>query len=65
MPSHTTKRRKRKVMLCVPDLFTWSRDTELLRHPAIRAITRRAGVGPALALVLAEHAGLLKEAGHG
>jgi hypothetical protein len=47
------------------DLFTWSRDAELLSTPAVRAITRRTGVSPALALVLAELAGLSREARHG
>jgi hypothetical protein len=58
MRSHNTKKSKSKTKLCTPDLFSWSRDTELLQNSSLRTIARRAGVSPATALVLAELAGL-------
>ena len=60
----TTKRLRRKAESCPPDLFTWSRDTELLANPAVRAITRRTNVSPILALVVAELAGITRDARH-
>ncbi len=58
------KRSSRKAKSCAPDLFTWSRDTELLTNRTVRAIARRTNVSPALALVLAELAGLAREVRH-
>jgi hypothetical protein len=60
----TTKRSLRKAKSCLPDLFAWSRKTELLAHPPVRVITRRANVSPALALVFAELSGLMRETRH-
>ncbi|GEO19221.1 hypothetical protein [Microvirga aerophila] len=48
----------------MPDLLTWSRDNELLTHPPVRVITQRTNVSPALALVFAELAGLMREVRH-
>jgi hypothetical protein len=62
MSSRTTKRSSRKAKSCLPDLFTWSRDTELHTHWAVRTITRRTNVSPALALVLAELVDIAREA---
>jgi hypothetical protein len=63
--SHTRLRTSRKAKSCAPDLFDWARQNELESTPAIRAITRRVNVSPALALALAELAGLGQEARHG
>jgi hypothetical protein len=60
----TTKRPLRKAKSRAPDLFAWSRNTELLKHTAVSAITRRVNVSPALALVFAELAGLMRETRH-
>jgi hypothetical protein len=65
MRRSNTLRATRKAKSCAPDLFDWARQNELNTTPAIRAISRRAGVSPALALTLAELAGLTREARHG
>ncbi len=44
-----------------PTLFTHARSLELLDNPAVRAVARRTGVSPTLALVIVELAGLTKE----
>lgn len=59
------RRCRRKAHSCAPDLFTWSRETDLLKVPAVRAVARRVKVSPSLAAVLAELAGLAKDAQHG
>ncbi|GGK28222.1 hypothetical protein GCM10011322_13420 [Salinarimonas ramus] len=40
-----------------PTLFDWSRNRDLLSNPAVRRVARR-GLSPALALAIAELAGL-------
>ncbi|WP_047191807.1 hypothetical protein [Microvirga vignae] len=62
---HIIKRISRKAKSRLPDLFDWARQNELHAHTAIRAITRRTGVSPALALVIAELAGLTTQVRHG
>ena len=62
MSTHTMRRRRRKGGLRTPDLFDWARNRDLLTAPAVRAVSRRAGVSPALALALAELSGLSREA---
>jgi hypothetical protein len=64
MSLSNTKRSSRKAKSCPPDLFTWQRDTELLTNPAVRAVARRTNISPALALVVAELAGLTREVRH-
>ncbi len=59
--SLTMRRSRRKARQRTPDLFERARDQDLLNIPAVRTIACRAGVGPALALALAELAGLTKE----
>jgi len=44
----------RKCKLC-------SRDADLLRIPSVRAVVRKAGVSPSLAIVIATLAGLFVE----
>jgi hypothetical protein len=63
--SNTRLRPSRKAKSCAPDLFDWARQSELKTTPAIRAITRRANVSPALVLALAELAGFRQEVRHG
>jgi hypothetical protein len=63
--SHTTKRLPRKAQSRLPDLFDWARQNELHAQAAVRTITKRTNVSPALALVIAELAGLPTEALHG
>jgi hypothetical protein len=65
MRSHTMKRSLRKAHSCAPDLFDWARQNERRSAHAVRVVTRRARVSPALALRLAELAGLGTEAQHG
>jgi hypothetical protein len=62
MTSLPLRRRRRKACCCTPDLFDHARQVDLLTTPAVRAIQRRAGVSPALALALAELSGLSREA---
>ncbi len=57
----TMRRSRRKARQSTPDLFERSRDQDILNIPAVRTVARRAGVGPALALALAELAGFIKE----
>jgi hypothetical protein len=64
MKRTTTRRSKRKAPSC-PDLFDWARQNELRSAHAVRVVTRRARVSPALALLLVELAGLRAEAQHG
>jgi hypothetical protein len=61
MHKHSSTRRvRRKAHSCLP-LFDWARDAELLIHPAVRAVTRRTHLSPALALAIAELSGLIRE----
>ena len=60
MASRQNKPRTRKAVAW-PDLFERARDQDLLTIPAVRTVARRAGVGPALALALAELAGFIQE----
>ncbi len=61
MKMFSMRRSRRKACPCTPDLFDWARQNELLATPAVRAITRRTGMSPALALAVAELAGFRKE----
>jgi hypothetical protein len=63
MKAYSTRRRLRKVNSC-PDLFDWAQENELLSHPAIRSVARRLRVSPATASVVAELAGIMREARH-
>ncbi len=56
-----TRSRGRKAKPCAPDLFTFARDAELLNQRSVRSIARRTGSSSALALAIAELAGLLRE----
>jgi hypothetical protein len=58
---HNTRRPRRKAPVC-PSLFDWNRSIELLNRPAVRTVARRARVSPALASVIAELSGLIREA---
>ncbi len=58
---YTTRSRGRKAQPCAPDLFTFARDAELLNQRSVRSIARRTGSSPALALAIAELAGLIRE----
>ena len=51
---------KRQAKAGAPDLFDWSREAELLTHPAVRAVVSQAKVSPALALTIAELSGLMR-----
>ena len=62
MKTSSMRPHRRKACPCTPDMFDWARERALRTTPAVRAITRRIGLSPALALVIAEHAGLLREA---
>ncbi len=62
MTPNSMRRHRRKPRSRTPDLFDWARNRELLTTPAVRAVSRRTGVSPALALALAELSGLLREA---
>lgn len=62
MKKSTSWRRSRQARSCVPDLFDWAQQQEQLEHPAVRVISRRIGVSPAVALVYAELSGLSREA---
>jgi hypothetical protein len=57
---NTTRRPRRKARSSLP-LFDWARDGELLSQVAVRAVARRINVSPAVALVLAELSGLMRE----
>lgn len=61
MKTNSMRRRRRKACPCTPDLFDWARQRELLSTPAVRAVARRTGMSPALALAIAELAGLVRE----
>jgi hypothetical protein len=51
---------KRQAKAGAPDLFDWSRETELLTYPVIRTVVSQAKVSPALALTIAELSGLMR-----
>ncbi len=57
----TTNRRRREAKSRVPDLFTWAREADLMRQPPVRTLMQRTSCSPAVALALAELAGLLRE----
>lgn len=61
MRTNSMRRRRRKACSCTPDLFDLARQKELLSTPAVRAIVRRTGMSPALALAIAELAGFVRE----
>ena len=61
MKTNSMRRRRSKACCCTPDLFDWARQNELLATSAVRSITRRTGMSPALALAVAELAGFRKE----
>ena len=62
MPKYSsTRSRGRKAKSRLPDLFSWARDAELMRQPPVRTLMQRTGCSPAVALALAELAGLLRE----
>src|SRR5215207_7100878 len=54
MRRSTLRRRKRQLKLHGPDLFDWARENELRANPSVRAIARRTGASPALALLYTE-----------
>ncbi len=54
---------RRQVNSC-PDLFDWAQQNELLSNPAIRSVSRMLRVSPATAAVVAELAGIVREACH-
>ncbi len=58
---NSTNRRRQKAKSRLPDLFTWAREAELMRQPPVRTLMQRTGCSPAVALALAELAGLLRE----
>lgn len=58
MKKHTTRRRRRLAKSCAPDLFDWARDADLRTRPGVREIIRRTGFSTALAVTLAELAGI-------
>jgi hypothetical protein len=58
---HSMRRTRRKAPVC-PSLFDWERSVELLNLPAVRTVARRARVSPALASVIVELSGLIREA---
>ena len=61
---HYKQRRSPRQVTARPDLFDWARQNELLSHPAIRSVSRRLRVSPATAAVVAELAGIVREARH-
>jgi len=63
MKAYSTRRSRRQVNSC-PDLFDWAQQNELLSHPAIRSVSHRLRVSPAMAAVMAELAGIVREARH-
>ncbi len=58
---NSTNRRRRKAKSRLPDLFSWAREADLMRQPPVRTLMQRTGCSPALALAIAELAGLLRE----
>ncbi len=60
--SYSMRRSRRKARSCSPDLFDWQCSQELLSAPTIRIIARKAQVSPALAAVIADLCGFLREA---
>ncbi len=60
--SYSMRRSRRKARLRSPDLFDWQCSQELLSAPTIRTIVRKAQVSPALAAVIADLCGFLREA---
>lgn len=47
------------------DPISWSGNNEYLTRAAVRLIQQRVNCSPSVALALAEHAGLIREARHG
>ena len=58
---YNTRRPRRKAPVCT-SLSDWERSVEVLNRPAVRTVARRARVSPALASVIAELSGLIREA---
>ncbi len=58
-------RPKGQVKLRPADMFNLSLGADLLHNAPLRLILRRVDVSPSVASVLAEHAGLLREARNG
>lgn len=57
---HSTRRSRRKV-LAHPDLFAYAAEVELLSARSIRTIVRRSRVSPAVAGLIADLCGLVRE----
>ena len=65
MKSNSTPRSRGKPKPCRTDVATLAIGADLLSLAPVRLILRRVDVSPSVAAVLAEHAGLLREARNG
>jgi hypothetical protein len=65
MKSNSTPRSRGKPKPCSANVTTLSLGADLLTLAPVRLILRKVDVSPSVAAVLAEHAGLLRDARNG